>query len=447
MLPLRAGSGGFRLESGIRSWELVEHLFDASVSPERLDELISTWDSQIYSADPKGSLQLANVAGSVFAQQISNVLRILEPLRDAELRQAHDLLASLLGAAIVFSCDGALVAANEAATTVFDLRPGGSVWSMPFDAPNLEELASRIAAVSDSAGSGREEILQLRPAQVDRIVLVHLKAMANTGSRHVLAMTSELAWPEAVSRFLSEVFKLTPAEVAVMQRLVAGDSVATIVGRTRRTTGTVRSQLHAILQKTATRNQAELVRLGMLLMQSVPAEAAAPRLPPAAEPHQRFLRMPDGRRIEVLSFGDPTGRPVIWMQSTYGFWRLPSAAEADLARRRLRVVVPFRAGWCGSDPAPQGRNPLEVAVADMRTLMLQLSIPSAVVVAPGDDIRLALTLAQADPPRVRAIFGIGSGFPISTDAQYRRLIPVARFVRTCADIVQAFCPSCSARFE
>ena len=68
----------------------------------------------------------------------------------------------------------------------------------------------------------------------------------------------------------------------------------------------------------------------------------------------------------------------------------------------------------------------------MRALMLQLRIASAVVVAPGDDIRIALMLAQADPARVRAIFGIGCGFPIRTDAQYRRLIPVARFVRACA---------------
>ena len=121
--------------------------------------------------------------------------------------------------------------------------------------------------------------------------------------------------------------------------------------------GKRRSQLHAILQKTVTRSQAEVVRLGLLLMQSVPAEAEPKRPPRAAEPHQRFLRMPDGRRLEVLSFGDPAGRPVIWMQSTYGFWRLPRAAEADLARRRLKVLVPFRAGWCGSDPLPKGRNP------------------------------------------------------------------------------------------
>jgi len=30
----------------VRPWELVEHLFDASVSPERLDKLITAWDAQ-----------------------------------------------------------------------------------------------------------------------------------------------------------------------------------------------------------------------------------------------------------------------------------------------------------------------------------------------------------------------------------------------------------------
>ncbi len=68
----------------------------------------------------------------------------------------------------------------------------------------------------------------------------------------------------------------------------------------------------------------------------------------------------------------------------------------------------------------------------MRALMLQLRIASAVVVAPGDDIRIALLLAKADPARVRAIFGIGAGFPILNDVQYRRLFPPARFVRACA---------------
>ena len=92
----------------------------------------------------------------------------------------------------------------------------------------------------------------------------------------------------------------------------------------------------------------------------------------------------------------------------------------------------FRAGWCGSDPAPQGGNLFEVAVADLHALLDQLRMAPAVVMAPGDDIRIALMLARAAPERVRAIFGIGCGFLIRTDSQYRRLIPVARFVRACA---------------
>ena len=417
------------MENKVRSWNLVEHLFDASVSPERLDELIAAWDAQ---AEHAGLDQprLSEFAGSAFAHQIAGVLQILEHLHAAELRRANDLLSSMLGAAMVLAHDGAVVAANDAARRLFGVRPGGSVRAMPLGPADLDAFAERLAEIA--AGTGREDIVRLCPAGHDHAVLVHLKAMHGESPRHVLAVTSELDWPEAVPDFLARVFRLTPAETEVFRLLAAGGTVAGIAAATGHSAGTVRSQLHAVLQKTGTRTQAELMRLAVLLLQSVPADAEPARPPAAPAPHQRFLRMPDGRRIEVLGFGDPAGRPVIWMQSSYGFWRLPRAAETDLARRRLRVLVPFRAGWCGSDPVAQECDPFEAAVADLRALMGQLRIASAVVVAPGDDIRIALMLAQADPTRVRAVFGIASGFPIRTDAQYRRLIPVARFVRACA---------------
>lgn len=418
------------MEGKVQSWQLVEHLFDASVSPERVDELIAVWDAQMERA---GLHQpgMAEFAGPAFAHQVAEVLQILEQLQAAELRQANDLLSSILGAAMVLMGDGSVVAANDAARRVFCLGPGGSVRLMPANAEDLDALAGRLAEIA--AGTLSEDILRLRPAGFDHAVLIHLKALGGEGSRRrVLAVTSELDWPPAVPAFLARVFKLTPAETEVMRLIVGGDTVAGIAAATGRGTGTVRSQLHAVLQKTSTRNQAELMRLAVLLVQSVPAGEGPDRPPAMPRPHQRFYRMRDGRRVEVLSFGDPAGRPVIWMQSTYGLWRLPRAAEADLVPRRLRVLVPFRAGYCGSDPAPPGSHPFDLAVADLQDLMRLLRIPSAVVVAPGDDIRIALMLAKAAPDRVRAILAIGAGFPILDDAQYRRLIPVARFTRTCS---------------
>jgi pimeloyl-ACP methyl ester carboxylesterase/DNA-binding CsgD family transcriptional regulator len=376
-------------------------------------------------------MRLADCAGSAFAQQIAGVLVILEQLHAAELQRVNDLLSEIRTAAMVLTDDGQVVATNDAARAAFGLEPGGSLRSMPLDGAGLAELTERVAEVA--AEESREEIVQLRPSGLDRLLMVHLKAMPS-GSRtpQVMAITSELVWPEKVSEFLARVFALTGAEIEVMRLLTAGGTVAGIARATRRSPGTVRSQLHAILEKTGTRSQAEAVRLAMLLLESVRVEAEPRRASLLPEPHQRFLRMPDGRRIEVLTFGDPAGRPVIWMSSSYGYFRLPRAAEADLTRRGLRMLVPFRAGYCGSDPPSTGCDRLEVAVADLRTLMARLRIASAPVVAPADDLRIALMLAQAEPTRVRHVIGVGAAFPILTEAQYRRLVPVARFVRACA---------------
>jgi pimeloyl-ACP methyl ester carboxylesterase/DNA-binding CsgD family transcriptional regulator len=412
----------------VGSWELVERLLDASVGPERLAELIDVWDAQIAAADPARPVNL----GSAFAHQVSAVFQILEQLQAAELQRVNDLLSEIHTAAMVLSDDGRVIAANGAAHVAFGLEPDGLIGSLPLDPIELQEFAELVAAVAAASGS-REAVLRLRPKGLDRLLILHLKPfLAGNGKAQVLAITSERPWPSKMSEFLARVFALTPAEIEVIRLLTEGGTVAAIARSTHRSEGTVRSQLHAILEKTGTRTQAELLRLSLLLLESVPFEMGVRPLPPAPEEYQRFVRMPDGRRIEVLTFGDPGGRAVIWMQSTYGFWRLPRTAEADMRRRRLRILVPFRAGYCASDPPPKGRDNFEVAVEDMRTIMAQLRIASAPVVAPGDDIRIALMLAQAEPRRVCHIFGIGSGFPILNDAQYRRLIPLTRFVRACA---------------
>jgi pimeloyl-ACP methyl ester carboxylesterase/DNA-binding CsgD family transcriptional regulator len=420
------------VEQGVGSWDLVERFFDASVSPERLDELLAIWDSQIADAGLDAPVSLADVAGSTFAHEVAGVFQILEQIQAAELQRVKDLLSGIHTAAMLLDDDGAVIAANEAAALAFGVREGGTVSNLPLAPDELRDFAERIAEVA-ADGSG-EAVVRLRPQGVERVMMVHLRPMGGSGSRaRVLAVTTERPWPRAVSALLARVFELTPAEIEVTRLLTVGGTVAAIARAGARSTGTVRSQLHAILEKTGAQSQAELLRLVMLLLESVPPDSRTRLVADAVpEPRQRFLRMPDGRRIEVLTFGDPAGRPVIWMQSTYGFFRLPRAAEAEMVRRGLRVLVPFRAGYCGSDPAPEGRNAFDVAIEDLHSAMRLLGIASAPIVAPADDIRIALLFARAEPQRVRHVFGIGAGFPILNDAQYRRLIPIARFVRACA---------------
>ncbi|WP_188716415.1 hypothetical protein, partial [Paracoccus acridae] len=106
------------MEDKVRSWQLVEHFLDASVSPERVDELIAAWDAQMERAG-MSQPRLAEFAGPAFAHQIAGVLQILEQLQAAELRRANDLLSSMLGAALVLMGDGTVVASNDAAAGLF----------------------------------------------------------------------------------------------------------------------------------------------------------------------------------------------------------------------------------------------------------------------------------------------------------------------------------------
>jgi DNA-binding NarL/FixJ family response regulator len=93
-------------------------------------------------------------------------------------------------------------------------------------------------------------------------------------------VTSERAWPERLSAFLAEVFGLTPAEVALARAIADGGTLTAVAAATRRSISTVRSQLHAVLQKTNTESQADLARLLGLLRRSIDLKAPVDRPEP-----------------------------------------------------------------------------------------------------------------------------------------------------------------------
>jgi pimeloyl-ACP methyl ester carboxylesterase/DNA-binding CsgD family transcriptional regulator len=348
------------------------------------------------------------------------------------MMQAHGLLAGIRSAAMILSDRGVVVAANRSAHALFGLCPSAHIRTMPFREGDLLELADRVSA---AAATGLDELVQIRRTESNRTVAVHLRPIAGPKSaRQVLAVSSEHLWTDDVSRVLSRAFGLSNAELGVLRLLAAGETVGEVASRTGRRVGTVRSQLHALLAKTGTRTQAELMRIAALLLTSVPsfAEPIHSALTRPSARRNRVMHLSDGRRMDVVTYGHPTGRPLVWLQSTLGLHLLPVEAETNLAQRGIRVVVPIRAGYGESDPPPPDRDPFELAVVDTLDLVSRLRVDHITVVAPTDDIRIALMLAQADPARIEHIVGIGAGFPILTPAQYQRMHAVGRFFRACA---------------
>lgn len=426
--------------------DLVDHLYDTSIEPERLGELIDAWDARLRDADPADVAELRGLAEQDVIPHVGRALAILDRISLAEAERVQGVLAGIEGPALVIGPSGIVVAANPAAQVAHGLFPGDSVSEASSD-PVASEIHARLWPLL-ARGLGAETVVSLRSSATERLTVVHLLVVeAGRNERHLLAITSDCPWPGRLSDLLARAFGLTGAEIGVLQALAAGDTVAAICARSGRSEKTVRVQIHALLAKTGARSQAELVRLSNLLLHSVPATEVAPTDDARPILRRSAITMGDGRRIDVFHFGHSTGSPVIWLQSTLGFFVPTRSGESEMCRRRLRVVVPVRAGFGGSTPMPPGSDVTALAVTDTLAVMERCRIERALVVAPVDDIRIALALTHAAPERVRGVVAIGACFPIATVEQYRRLHVIGRFFRVCARYTPQVLPFAAKAFH
>jgi pimeloyl-ACP methyl ester carboxylesterase/DNA-binding CsgD family transcriptional regulator len=239
-------------------------------------------------------------------------------------------------------------------------------------------------------------------------------------------------------------FGVTLAESKILRHLAAGDRVGTIAAETGRSEGTVRTQLNALMQKTGIHSQRDLLRLVSLLLQSTdsleqPTHSSDlhQHSPPSvmAENVFQHISLLDGRTLDYTSIGDPQGRPFLWLMSQIGLARWHRDAERVLGEKGLHMIVPVRAGYGHSSQPPLDRPILDVAVDDTFQLMDKLNIVRCPVIAPADDFRIALMMAQQKPDRISHLFADAAGFPIATPEHYRRLHPIARFFRANARYV------------
>jgi pimeloyl-ACP methyl ester carboxylesterase len=137
-------------------------------------------------------------------------------------------------------------------------------------------------------------------------------------------------------------------------------------------------------------------------------------------------RLADGRRLEYVDLGDPSGRPVLFFHgtpSTAGMTEILARTAADSG---IRLVGLTRPGYGGSDPSPPG---LAGVAADALELMSQLDLDRCATMGFSGGGPFALAVAAAAPGRVTGVAvhaGSGSYFelmePTEADAPERSAI-------------------------
>ncbi len=410
----------------------LNHIYAVSVDPDRLFNLVERWEREI---TPKAG-DLAGAFSRELAADLTGddtVVEALDRVISAHAARIGELLSGFRTAAFIFNKRGLIVSSNDAAAAVFNVMPGHWLADLAIDPEGSEAIEAQLAELM-SARACQNAIVRFKQAGANHTVLAHLRAVdVETGGRHVIMVTSEHKWTDEVGDLLAKTYSITGRESEVLRGLTRGETVAAIAATTGRSEATVRSQVQSLLQKTELGSQADLVRLVTTLLHSVGGHEFGndPQRVPRELPLYELIEhpLPDGRRIHYRIAGDPNGRAFLLLPSGQCFIRWTDAAEEEMARRKMRMIVPVRAGYGASTVCPQSANIYDVAVDDIHHLLRSLGIDRCPVVAICDDIKIALHFIKRHPGVLTGVIGAAATMPLETKAQFARLGKFVRFIQ------------------
>jgi pimeloyl-ACP methyl ester carboxylesterase/DNA-binding CsgD family transcriptional regulator len=423
--------------------EVIDRLYEVAVDPTRYEALLDHWEKMIQpqrAAANQGGMPTAAPALGLtqFEGHFQRADQVLDRAIAAAAQDKAEQVVARIDRVAAFAVNRALqlTEVNAAASKVFGVAPGAQVADLALGDGEADQVGSQIARLFMSNALGTI-ILRTRAARTDRLVLLHLRLVRpEAGQPSVIVVSSELVWPVGFTEMLRGAFDLTPAEAEVMQALAEGQGLSEIAEARGRSVETVRAQLKAVMSKTETRSQSELVRLTLSTMELVRYSADATEgLPAASRGFESLaprpfhtMRLKDGRRMDYLILGDPDGKPILFFPLDYGLVRWPASAEAEAARRGIRVIVPVRAGYGASSPIRRGIPYVPQLAEDMAALLDHLGVERVPLLTLGGDSYIAFAFHAAYPERVRAMVCCAGVLPLTRAAQYERMDKWHRFI-------------------
>lgn len=435
---------------------IIDHIYEVAVDPNRYESLIDLWEAKLapLRQDQAGAMQSS--AAATAAESLSAHARRADTVLDRiNVSRPQTVMNSILEGiepSAAFIVDEALMiqAANPAARSIFGAQPASpaSETGLP---ERVRALLMRELKSAFSADPSPTNLIRFNRDDAQRMVVLRVRPIElGIGSnRHALVVSNELAWPEGLEEIMQEAFGLTEAEASIVRLLTQGQSAGEIARTRKRSAQTVKTQLRAILAKTSTRSQVELVRTTLGFMDVVGATSAetAGKSASASTSPGRIIPLPfttllrpGGRRADHLVIGDPDGAPMLYFSMDFGFIRWPEHAEHHLRDNGLKLLAVVRPGFGNSDPVGSRKDLLSAILDDAIAILDHHKAGKAPVICLGGDAFFAYHLADRYPDRISAILNAAAGFPVQSSAQYERMEKWHRFILANARYAPAMLP-------
>ncbi len=410
--------------------QLLREIYASTVSPERFEELLSTWERHlVQGADASQSLMETPevrdhlvIAAEIFDQVWTDND---DPNDAAEIGSVGVLYPWL-------ECDvqGTVLDLNTPAQERYGISEQSNVDTLPFTANSLQRLRTAIKTTTQA----QSPVSLVMNRDDARSKSVSVMSVQHVSSARVRITTNDIAWTDKLKELLKSSFGLSTAEYEVLQLLAEGANAAHIASVRKSAVTTVRVQIRSIYDKTGVRNQPELLRLTLgvaTLIQEADPPAVRPAQSAAIAPESNQIHdlpLSDGRNLQYADFASPSGDAVLFLHDEYFGFQWPRSM-ADYARERsLRIVAPARGGYGATDRYPTDSDCTQQFCHDVIELLRHLNIDRFAILARRTGFRYGLYLAHMLPDKVRAFVVQSPALPADTVQRYRKMTRFARFI-------------------
>ncbi|KEJ88142.1 alpha/beta hydrolase [Sulfitobacter donghicola] len=405
-----------------RTGELIESIYRIALEPQTYDSFMGHWDEFILGQISKlNTLQAeADTLDAAFdnaeiTKHFSIAMQLLEqagrPEPETEAPTARRNIPQL-----VFDRSGLLVWHNNAARSVFDIKPSATLDNFDLSDTHRKQLISLFAGKM----LARTLLVRISPSEGGKPLPMAFQLSASSHNEQLFTGTQvRQTWPEKTGKLLENGFGLSASEIDICELLIQGQSLAEIAETRESALGTVRTQMKKILSKTDSSGQVELVNLLHSTMRL--AEQEATTSVPAAKIPDRVLNIHlKDRLMPVETFGDPNGTPVIFFHGMLDGNMMTKELRTLLHDRGFHLLSPVRPSFGTAQPdnsGPIGSAPARFA-HDIGTLMKEIGAKRPIFLGHMAGAVYAYAAAAELGDQVRGLLSVSGGIPITSASQF-----------------------------
>jgi pimeloyl-ACP methyl ester carboxylesterase/DNA-binding CsgD family transcriptional regulator len=406
--------------------QVLGGLYAALADHSQYEMLFAAWDEFLESGAVESDVGQVPVWQSLFREHFSRVGAYIDSVQLDHRESPLSFVNRQVVPSAVVDMRLQVIAANEAFNELVGERSGTTANRIadalqPNDGKRLRKLAVNKHPAEPCLFTVDLETIGSTFAVARRADL--LESSTTDGEALLSIKLVRPVWTAGLSALLQSAYRLTDAEIDVLKALVETGGVQAIAGRRNRSVRTVRTQLTHVFSKLGVESQTELAlflaTLANLVGDQVPKDNAVPTK--CGDSDHFWVRLVNHSSgvTQYAVYGDPGGRPILFIQPTNPPEMSPEFRSLCLSAG-YKIISPYKPGSAETTPRPDnyGADRMSVNFAD---ILDKEGHQSAIFAGQCSGGVYALEMARNFPHRCHGVLLVDTGVPFQSRRDLMRL--------------------------